>query len=204
MLTTAKGPCDEASIEAGGRESVASESPATGRWVLAATILGSSIAFIDGTVVNVALPTIQEELGATQAGIQWVVLAYALFLAALILVGGSLGDHLGRRRVYAIASRSSRSPRSAAASPRRSRRSSPPALSRGSAGRSSCRAAWRSSARRSPTGSAAARAIGTWSAFTAITSAIGPVLGGWLVDNASWRWIFFINVPLAAVVLASR
>jgi MFS family permease len=69
-------------------------------WVLAATILGSSMAFIDGSVVNVALPVLQAELGATAAQVQWVVQAYALFLAALILVGGSLGDHLGRRRVF--------------------------------------------------------------------------------------------------------
>jgi MFS family permease len=74
----------------------------TGRWVLVATILGSSMAFIDGTVVNVALPVLQTELHATATDVQWVVEAYSLFLAALILVGGSLGDHFGRRRVFAI------------------------------------------------------------------------------------------------------
>ena len=202
MLTTAKGPCDEASIEAGGRESVASESPATGRWVLAATILGSSIAFIDGTVVNVALPTIQEELGATQAGIQWVVQAYALFLAALILVGGSLGDHLGRRRVYAVGVAVF-----AIASIGCGIAPSVEALiaARALQGVGGALLVPGSLAIISATFSdreRRGRAIGTWSAFTAITSAIGPVLGGWLVDNASWRWIFFINVPLAAVVLA--
>src|SRR5204863_3643576 len=74
----------------------------TGRWVLVATILGSSMAFIDGTVVNVALPVLQTELHATATDVQWVVEAYSLFLAALILVGGSLGDHFGRRRIFAI------------------------------------------------------------------------------------------------------
>src|SRR5437867_977276 len=77
-------------------------SQSTGRWVLAATILGSSMAFIDGTVVNVALPVLQKELGATVADAQWVVEAYTLFLASLTLVGGSLGDRLGRRRIFAI------------------------------------------------------------------------------------------------------
>src|SRR5215216_2943444 len=76
--------------------------PGDEKWVLAATILGSSIVFIDGTVVSVALPVLQSELGATVADVQWVVEAYTLCLAALILVGGSLGDHLGRRRIFAI------------------------------------------------------------------------------------------------------
>ncbi|HLJ81771.1 MAG TPA: MFS transporter, partial [Ktedonobacterales bacterium] len=76
--------------------------PNTGRWVLAATILGSSMVFIDGTAVNVALPVLQQELHATVADVQWVVEAYALFLAALILVGGSLGDRFGRRRVFTM------------------------------------------------------------------------------------------------------
>ena len=202
MLATAKAPCDEAAIGAGTTAAGPPCSPATGRWVLAATILGSSIAFIDSTVVNVALPTIQEELGATQAGVQWVVQAYALFLAALILVGGSLGDHFGRRRVFAIgvalfalasvgcgiaptievliAARAVQGIGGALLVP-------------GSLAIIS--AAFPDKERRG-------QAIGTWSAFTAITSAIGPVVGGWLVDNASWRWVFFINLPLAAVVLA--
>src|SRR5258706_16434672 len=75
---------------------------ARARWILAATILGSSMAFIDGTVVNVALPALQAKLNATSVDVQWVVESYALFLAALLLLGGSLGDHFGRRRIYAI------------------------------------------------------------------------------------------------------
>src|SRR5687767_2908714 len=99
MVAIAKAPCDEGAIAAGravAGEAVAPAAPGAGRWVLVATILGSSMAFIDGTVVNVALPTLQRDLDATVAGVQWVVQAYSLFLAALILVGGSLGDHFGR------------------------------------------------------------------------------------------------------------
>ena len=113
MSYIVKPPCDEAVIQSAPiHVSKALKSPAqaelstsaksTGRWVLVATILGSSMAFIDGTVVNVALPVLQTELHATATDVQWVVEAYSLFLAALILVGGSLGDHFGRRRIYAI------------------------------------------------------------------------------------------------------
>jgi MFS family permease len=94
------GPCDRGVI-AGGRD-VAGCGRRAQPWVLAATILGSSMAFIDGTVVNVALPALQRDLGATVTDAQWVVEGYALFLSALLLVGGSLGDRYGRRRVYAI------------------------------------------------------------------------------------------------------
>src|ERR1700680_4928772 len=98
MANIARPPCDDGAILAGS-----CERPATtnGAWILAATILGSSMAFIDGTVVNVALPSIQSALHATLADVQWVVESYALFLAALLLVGGSLGDLYGRRKVFA-------------------------------------------------------------------------------------------------------
>src|SRR5580704_1036967 len=91
-------PCDEAAILAGSCERPAT---ANGPWILAATILGSSMAFIDSTVVNVALPALQSALGATLADVQWVVESYALFLAALLLIGGSLGDMYGRRKIFA-------------------------------------------------------------------------------------------------------
>src|SRR5437762_8385134 len=91
-------PCDEGVIRS--RVAAAPCSRVSGRWVLAATILGSSMAFIDGTVVNVALPALQSNLSATVVDVQWVVESYALFLAALILVGGSLGDRFGRRRIF--------------------------------------------------------------------------------------------------------
>ncbi len=171
-----------------------------GRWVLAATIIGSSMAFIDGTVVNVALPSLQEELNATVSQVQWVVEAYALFLSALLLVGGSLGDHFGRRRVFALGVMLF-----AVAS-----------MGCGLAGTSSqliiARGIQGIGGALLVPGSLAiigayfsdeerGRAIGTWSGFSAITTALGPVLGGWLIENASWRWVFFINVPLAVIVL---
>src|SRR6476469_3118882 len=97
MANIFRPPCDEAAVRsrpAGG------ESPTQAMWILAATILGSSMAFIDGTVVNVALPILQRELGTSASGAQWVVQAYGLCLAALLLVGGSLGDRFGRRRMF--------------------------------------------------------------------------------------------------------
>jgi EmrB/QacA subfamily drug resistance transporter len=168
--------------------------------VLAATILGSSVTFIDGTVVGVALPVLQRELGTDIAGAQWIVESYALMLSALMLVGGSLGDRLGRRRVFsaglllfAIASAGC-------------------GMAQTIAHLVAARAVQGVGAALLVPGSLAiisasfskedrGRAIGTWSGFTAIAAGVGPVLGGWLVENASWRWIFFINLPLAAVVL---
>src|SRR5215211_3538449 len=97
-----KTPCDEGVIATAVPESGTSCPPNVGRWVLAATILGSSMVFIDGTVVNVALPFLQKQLNATVVGVQWVVEAYALFLSALLLVGGSLGDRYGRRKIYVV------------------------------------------------------------------------------------------------------
>src|SRR6266404_9402543 len=99
MANIARPPCDEAAILGGSCEQPATKN---GAWILAATILGSSIAFIDGTVVNVALPALQSALHATITDVQWVVESYALFLAALLLAGGTLGDLYGRRQVYAI------------------------------------------------------------------------------------------------------
>src|SRR3989449_8254360 len=99
MTNITKPPCDEAAIlTAVSHRTIADR----GAWILAATILGSSMVFIDGTVVNVALPALQTSLNATVTDVQWVVEAYALFLAALLLLGGSLGDHFGRKRIYAI------------------------------------------------------------------------------------------------------
>lgn len=172
-----------------------------GRWVLAATILGSSMAFIDGTVINVALPVLQRDLSATVAQVQWVVELYTLFLSALILVGGSLGDLYGRRLVYAsgvvvftIASIW------CGFAPTIDQL----ILARAAQGIGGALLVPNSLALISATFPPAerGRAIGTWSAFTAITTAIGPVLGGYLVEQASWRWVFFINLPLALVVLA--
>jgi hypothetical protein len=99
MANIFKPPCDEGVIQSAPDTSPCVKKLAP--WILAATIIGSSMAFIDGTVVNVALPVLQADLGATVTDLQWIVEAYALFIAALILVGGSLGDHFGRRRIFA-------------------------------------------------------------------------------------------------------
>ena len=173
-----------------------------GRAVLITTILASSMVFIDSSAVNVALPTIQRELDASAAQAQWVVESYALFLAALLLVGGVLGDRFGRKRIFVlgtvlfastsiwcglsptiemlIAARAAQGVAAALLTP---------------ASLAIISAAFNDETERG-------RAIGTWSGFTAITAAFGPVLGGWLVENASWRWVFFINLPLAVVVVA--
>jgi len=170
-------------------------------WVLLATILGSSMAFIDGTVVNVALPVLQEDLHATVADVQWVVEAYALFLAALILVGGSLGDRFGRKRLFAIGiALFTLASLGCGLSPtisvlifaRAVQGIGAALLTPGSLALISA----------SFSGAERGRAIGTWSGFTSITSALGPVLGGWLVQYGSWRLIFFLNGPLAIVVLS--
>src|SRR5437762_5478470 len=98
MINSVKAPCDEGVLRS--KPVHTPSAPHAGIWILVATILGSSMAFIDGTVVNVALPVLQRDLNATSADVQWVVEAYSLFLAALVLVGGSLGDHFGRRRIF--------------------------------------------------------------------------------------------------------
>jgi EmrB/QacA subfamily drug resistance transporter len=158
------------------------------------------MAFIDGTVVNVALPVLQVQLNATTADAQWVVEAYSLFLAALILVGGALGDHFGRRRVFAIgivlftlaSIWCGLSPNALQLIIARAVQGIGGALL--VPGSLAIISASFSDNQRG-------RAIGTWSGFTSITTVIGPVIGGWLVQYASWRWVFFINVPLAVIVL---
>jgi EmrB/QacA subfamily drug resistance transporter len=170
------------------------------RWTLIATILGSAMTFIDGTVVNVALPALQAELHATITDVQWVVEAYALFLGALILVGGSMGDQIGRKRVFLFGTVFF-----TAASIMCGVATSPLILIIGRAlqgigaaflvpGSLAIISATYDDAERG-------RAIGTWSGFSAITTAVGPVIGGWLIEHVSWRAAFFINVPLAAVVV---
>lgn len=198
MSSTLIQPCGEGVIRSAPDTAACARDLAP--WILAATILGSSMAFIDGMVVNVALPVLQAELSATVADLQWIVEAYALFLAALLLVGGSLGDHFGRRRVFAIGVALF------------ALASVGCGLAQGVTQLIIARAVQGIGGALLVPGSLAiisasfseeqrGRAIGTWSGFTAITMAFGPVLGGWLVENASWRWVFFINIPLAVVVL---
>jgi EmrB/QacA subfamily drug resistance transporter len=172
----------------------------TARWVLAATVLGSGMAFLDSTVVNVALPAIAEDLDAGIRGLQWILDGYLVTLTALILLGGSLGDHYGRRRMYVyglvgftvasvlcgiapntgtlIAARALQGVGGALLVP-------------GSLAIIS--ATFQTSDR--------SRAIGAWSGLAGVSSALGPLVGGYLVDAASWRWVFLINVPIAAVAI---
>ncbi len=169
-------------------------------WILAVTILGSSMAFIDSTVVNVALPAIQKTLGGTVIDMQWVVEGYGLFLSALILAGGAMGDLFGRRRMFllgvtlfAIAS--------AGCGLAANIRELVIARSVQGLGAAFLVPGSLSIISASFGGNERGRAIGTWSGFTAIATAGGPVLGGWLIEHASWRWAFFINVPIAAAVI---
>src|SRR4051795_3448447 len=198
MWGLAQEPCDETVIRSG--PATAGCPKVRGRWVLAATILASSMAFIDGTVVNIALPALQTKLNATAIDVQWVVEAYALFLSALLLVGGSLGDHFGRRRVF-LTGVAGFALASAACG-----------LAPGAGALIAARAVQGVAAALMVPGSLAllsasfdekrrGRAIGTWSGFGSITAAVGPLMGGWLIDHASWRWVFFLNLPLAVAVV---
>src|SRR5258708_3812294 len=189
-------PCDEGVIRSRGCESARAKS---GPWVLAAAILGSSMAFIDGTVVNVALPALQSALHARVSDVQWVVESYALLLSSLLLLGGSLGDLYGRAKIFmmgvllfAVGSALC---------------GFAPSISflivaRGVQGAGAALLVPGSLALLSASfsDSERGRAIGTWSGFTSITAALGPVLGGWIVEHTSWRWIFFINLPIALAV----
>ena len=176
-------------------------SSARGRWVLAATVLGSGIAFLDSTVVNVALPHIGDDLDTGVGGLQWVLNGYLLAVSSLILLGGSLGDRFGRKRifqlgivVFAVGSLL------CAVAPtalllvlaRVVQGVGAALLTPGSL------AILEASFRREDR----SRAIGAWSGLSGVGSAVGPFLGGWLVDAASWRWIFLINLPLSVFVVA--
>jgi EmrB/QacA subfamily drug resistance transporter len=158
------------------------------------------MAFIDGTVVNVALPALQKNLQATAIGVQWVVEAYSLFLSALLLVGGSLGDRYGRRRVFLIGvSLFALASVWCGIAPSIEHLIAARAVQGvGGALLVPGSLAIISSSFSSET---RGKAIGTWSGFSAMTTAIGPVFGGWLVEHVSWRAVFFINLPLAAAVL---
>ncbi len=173
-----------------------------GRWVLLAAVLGSGMAMLDGTVVNVALRTIGRDLDASLSQLQWISNGYLLSLASLILLGGSLGDRFGRRRVFvigvvwfALASLMCGAAQSAEQliAARILQGVGAALLTPGSL------AMIQGSFHRSDR----ARAIGAWSGLGGIAAAVGPFLGGWLVQYASWRWVFLLNLPLAVLTIAA-
>ncbi|WP_326604966.1 MFS transporter [Streptomyces sp. NBC_01800] len=171
---------------------------ARGRWVVLTTVLGSSMTMLDSTVINVALPRIGKDLGTDLAALQWTVNAYMLTLAGLILLGGALGDRYGRRRVFVVgviwfAGASllcGIAPNAAVLIGARALQGVGGALlAPGSL--ALIQASFHPDDR--------ARAVGLWSGFGGVGAAVGPFVGGWLVDGPGWRWVFLINVPVAAV-----
>lgn len=178
---------------------------AAGHWVLAVAVLGSGLAFLDGTVVNVALPAIGRDLGASTGSLQWIVNGYLLTLAALILLGGSLGDRLGRRRVFVLGVGLFTAASLLCAVAPSAELLIAARLLQGIGGAlltpgslAMIESSFRPGDR--------ARAIGAWSGLGGVATAVGPLLGGYLVDAVSWRAIFLINLPIGAfvIVMAAR
>jgi EmrB/QacA subfamily drug resistance transporter len=173
---------------------------ARGRWVIAVAVLGSGIAFLDGTVVNAALPAIANDLDSSLADLQWVLTGYLLALASLILLGGALGDRYGRRRVFVVGTAwfaaasllCGAAPNVETLIGARVLQGVGAALfTPGSL--AILQASFREDER--------AKAVGAWSGLSGVAGAIGPFVGGWLVDGPGWRWAFLINVPVAAAVI---
>ncbi|QNQ09100.1 MFS transporter [Sphingomonas alpina] len=190
MSTSLPAPCDQAETGPGGT---------TGHpnWTLAATILASSLAFIDGSVVNVALPAIGQSYGGGAADLQWTVNAYLLPLSALLLLGGAAGDHFGRRRML-IAGTALFAAASIACAVAPSLAILLAARAVQGIGAAMLMPNSLAILGNAFSGEARGRAIGTWAAAGAIASAAGPPLGGWLVDGLGWRFIFLLNLPVAA------
>jgi EmrB/QacA subfamily drug resistance transporter len=197
MWAVLREPCDENVILSRPETTPCSKS--RGRWVLAATIIASSMAFIDGTVVNVALPALQTSLNASAVDMQWIIEAYSLLLSALLLLGGSLGDHYGLRRVFLIGV-TLFAAASAVCGFAANIRELIAARALQGLGAALLVPGSLAIISSSFSENQRGRAIGTWSGFSAITAAIGPVIGGWLIEHVSWRAVFFINIPLALLV----
>jgi EmrB/QacA subfamily drug resistance transporter len=191
-------PCDEILIRHG--RPAAPCKPEAAPWVLTATILGSSMAFIDGTVVNVVVPALQKAFHATVVDVQWVIEAYGLSLSALILTGGALGDLFGRRRMFLLGVVIFAAASAACGFASSIRGLVMARLVQG-VGAALLVPGSLAIISASFDEKSRGRAIGTWSGFTAITTALGPALGGWLIEHGSWRLVFFLNLPLAAAVV---
>ncbi len=196
-LATAS-PCDEAAILSAAAEAPCSVSARP--WILVTTILASSMVFIDGTVVNVALPALQREFNATAAQAQWIVESYALFLASLLLVGGSAGDRFGRRRIFTLGVALFAAASAWCAMVGSIEQMLVARAVQGVGGALLVPGSLALISASFPE-DVRGKAIGTWSGWTAITAALGPVIGGFLIEHWSWRYAFLLNVPLAAIVL---
>jgi EmrB/QacA subfamily drug resistance transporter len=199
LSTVVRTPCDEA--VARSTLPGAPSAPGAEPWILAVTILASSLVFVDGTVVNVALPQLQRAFDATIFQSQWVVESYALFLATLLLLGGIAGDRFGRRRVFSIGVIAFAAASAWCAAARSIDELIIARAFQGIGGALLVPGSLAILGASFPQ-ERRGKAIGIWSGYTAIASALGPVLGGWLIDHYSWRWAFLVNIPFAVVVLA--
>jgi EmrB/QacA subfamily drug resistance transporter len=200
---TATHPCCDEGLARSARD-VGQCAPQSAVAVLAATILASSMTFIDGSVVNVVLPVLRSSLSASAAQMQWIVEAYMLFLASLLLVGGALGDRWGLRRVFVLGSVVFAAASAACAAARTGNQL---IVARGVQGVGAALLVPGSLALLSANFSKErrGRAIGTWASFTSVAAGVGPIIGAWLAESLSWRWIFILNIPIAtAVVLVAE
>jgi EmrB/QacA subfamily drug resistance transporter len=192
-------PCDRAVVATAPAPAVPC-SPRAARWTLVATILGTSLAFIDSTVATVSLPALARQFDAGAAAVQWVVVGYTLPLSALVLTGGALSDRFGPRKMFSVGVLLFAIASAFCAAAQSLPQLLATRVAQGAAAAllvPSSLALLGTSIPEAERG----RAIGTWSAFASLTAAIGPLLGGWLIDRWSWRLAFLINLPLAAATL---